>query len=264
MSIFHDVEKLIDERLANLASRNFNADETLALTANLYEFAIVTDPAAADMIQRGTTILAPQLVSGSSGNDPDTKVLLDDLHFCSHYFSLRNLIYYSYNAPGSVEWSQVNNEIRASFADASIPRQYYKVWNDHLALSAATYAEETDSDEVRRLLKGEPEGVVTENVKLASGFLDREVDRKLAAYFSIIPPSSGVPMGEYNYAQFHAVYRHLMANALYHRRYAESNDVPGAIFIDRDSLIAELVEATELSAEIVNASFMTWSTTPTP
>lgn len=59
----------------------------------------------AELFDRGMTILAPSLVSGSHGPEPDVAALIADVHFASHYYMVRENLYYTYNALDSMAWA---------------------------------------------------------------------------------------------------------------------------------------------------------------
>ena len=51
--------------------------------------------------------------------------LIADLDFASDYARIRDLLYYTYNAPGSVDWDFGASGLSVTFADKTIPRQYF-------------------------------------------------------------------------------------------------------------------------------------------
>ena len=106
------------------------------------------------------------------------------------------------------------------------------------------------ADEIVKLLTGEPEGAFTPNVEKASTLIEREVEMKLGAYFSILSPDEAVDLGGYTYADFIAIYRILLKKALYHRYFCRANRAVGAIFIDRNELTALLQQEAARQADI--------------
>jgi len=242
-------EAELDADLAALRIHSFNADSALALSSEIYEAAAM-HPAAADRFNRGMTILAAALVSGKSGDDSIIEALVKDLDFASHYYTVREYLYYSYNVPGSMNWNITADRVDVRFSDPTIPRQFFTVFNDRILGSRDTFAEFADTrKEIRRLLKGESEGVQTPRVETAWALITQEVEIKLHAYFSILPESAPIELGGYTYAEFLAIYRALLSKALYNRYMAQENDVVGAIFIHPSELIGAVTQELGISAK---------------
>ncbi|HEY8125806.1 MAG TPA: hypothetical protein VIF88_10340, partial [Methylocystis sp.] len=248
MKSFQEFEQLLDGHLARLESLNCDANAVLGLASNIQEHAAsrMETFGLAVSFSHGVTILAPHLVSGKEGPPPDIETLMSDLSFCVVYYSLREFLYYSYNVPGAVEWTFEDGKVQVRYTDPSLPRQFYTAWNEHLELSREMFADSTYAEGARALLKGEVEGQISPNVEAASLQIDQEVDQKLKAYFSILDPTSSVDLGGYTYAELLIVYRFMLGNALYHRRFGEANDKVGAIFIEYNELMNDLEVATGL------------------
>lgn len=250
-------EAELDAALAGLAVYGFDADQSLALAANIYE-TFASDkrhPAGAGPgpLDRGMTILGSRLVSGSSGAAPDLEALAHDLFFASHYYMLREYLYYSYNVPGSMTWSFSEKRVEVRFSDPTIPRQFFTVFNDMLLLSRDMFTSFTAGEEIRRLLEGEPEGQQTPDAEAAFALIAQEVEIKLRAYFSILPMDAEIALGGYSYGQFVAFYRRLLEKALYHRYLAKLDDAVGAIFIAEDELVAAAQEDPGLPPSVTRA-----------
>ncbi|AZO67984.1 hypothetical protein [Mesorhizobium sp. M6A.T.Cr.TU.016.01.1.1] len=249
MDSFQEFERFLDGHFARLETLDYDANAALALVSNIQEQAAssIETFGLASSMAHGITILAPYLVSGKLGPPPDIGTLLSDLSFCMHYYSLRELLYYSYNVPGAVEWAFEHESVQVRYTDPSLPRQFYTMWNEHLELSREMFADSTYVETARTLLRGEAEGQISPDVEAASLHIDQEVDQKLRAYFSILDPTSSADLGGYTYAEFQTVYRFMLGNALYHRRFGEANDQVGAIFIEYDELVNDLEMATGLT-----------------
>lgn len=248
MNSFQEFERFLDGHFARLETLNYDANAALALVSNIQEQAAsrIETFGLASSLAYGITILAPHLVSGKQGSPPDIETIISDLLFCATYYSLRELLYYSHNVPGAVSWTFEHGRVKIRYTDPSLPRQFYTVWNEHLELSREMFADSTYVEAARTLLRGEAEGQISPNVEGASLHIDKELDQKLRAYFSILDPTSSVDLGGYTYAEFQTVYRFMLGNALYHRRFGEANDQVGAIFIDYDQLMNDLEMATRL------------------
>ena len=151
---------------------------------------------------------------------------------------------------------------RSEFQGPNASRQFFTVFNDVLLLSRDLFSGFDAKAEIRRLLKGEPEGVETPNSRAGFALIVQETELKLRAYFSILPMESDINLGGDSYAQFVAFYRRLLEKALYHRYLAELNDAVGAIFIGEDELLDAAAEDTGSLRTSHNASSRTSCTTP--
>ncbi|MER8600509.1 hypothetical protein NKH09_21865 [Mesorhizobium sp. M1339] len=239
-----DFERQLDAALDALPSRRWASTSALRVASELYEIgAFKNGVDGADYVDRGYSILASQFAAGTDGyrahiaREADVRQTMDDLAFASHYYMIREYLYYSYNVPGSMSWSFQDGRVEIQFADKSIPRQFFTVHNDQLLGSQHHFRDFNHSEEIMRLLKDEPEGVVTPNVEAANPLMQAEVDLKLAAYFSLIPPDSQIDLGRYTYEQFFNVYRMLLTKALYHRYLARARDAVGAIYMPEKDLL---------------------------
>lgn len=238
-------EQQLDTALSALPSQSWESSSTLQLASELYEINAFQngDASGAGYLDRGYTILASRFVSGVKGGRPglanvsDIKQLAEDLLFASHYYMIREYLYYSYNVPDSMSWSFDEARVEIKFKDRSIPRQFFTVYNDHVLGSMHHFRDFGHSDEIMRLLQHEPEGLMTPNVEAATPLIQAETDLKLAAYFSLISTESHIDLGGYSYRQFLDVYRMLLTKALYHRYYARAQHAVGAIFIPEEQLL---------------------------
>ena len=123
------------------------------------------------MLNDGIETYAPHLVSGEPGSAPDVDRLFNDLVFGAHYHRVRDLLYYSYNAPGAIAWDFAERSVQITFQDRSLPRQFYTTWNEWYFLSEKTFRDFTGSDEIVRLLKGVPEFELGEIHRIIEPFL---------------------------------------------------------------------------------------------
>lgn len=252
-----DFERQLDAALAALPSLQWSSTSALALASELYEIgAFSKGPGGAEWIERGYAILAGHFVAGKDGyeaemsREADVRQITQDLAFAQHYYMLRDYLYYSYNVPGSMDWSFEDGRVEIRFADRSIPRQFFTVHNDQLLGSQHHFHDFNHSDEIMRLLKDEPEGVVTPNVMAAEPLIQEEVDLKLAAYFSLIAPDSQIDLGGYSYQQFLKVYGELLKKALYHRYLARSQEAIGAIYMAEEGLLNGINEELGIPPEV--------------
>lgn len=238
-------EQQLDAALAALPSQNWESSSVLQLASELYEVTSFQDGGAsgAEHLDRGYAILASRFVSGATGyqaditREADIKQLAEDLLFASHYYMIREYLYYSYNVPDSMSWTFDKGRVEIKFTDRSIPRQFFTVHNDLVLGSMHHFRDFEHSDEIMRLLKHEPEGLVTPNVQAADPLIQAEADLKLAAYFSLISAESQIDLGGYSYGQFLNVYRMLLTKAIYHRYLARVQHAVGAIYMPEEQLL---------------------------
>ena len=251
-------EKKLDAALDALPSSQWASSSVLRLASELYEVEAFKNRYVdgAEYLDRGYVILARHFVAGAPGyqgdisNEKDLRLLLEDLVFASHYYMIREYLYYSYNVRGSMEWSFMDGRVEIRFADKSIPRQFFTIHNDLVLLSQHQFSEFDHSAEILRLLEQEPEGVVTPNLEKAEPLIQAEVDLKLAAYFSLIGTDSQIDLGGYNYEQFLKVYRLLLTKALYHRYLARAQEAVGAIYMSEGDLLDGIASDLDISHDI--------------
>jgi len=88
--------------------------------------------AMADHLSRGFDVALPELICRSGGAAVDEAfgpTFISDLTFMSHYFMLREYLYYTYNAPDSLTWTFKGDTVDIAFKDRSIPRQFAQYYN---------------------------------------------------------------------------------------------------------------------------------------
>jgi hypothetical protein len=244
-----DFERQLDAALDALPTRGWSGTSALRLASELYEIgAFKKGIDEVGYIDRGYSILADRFVSGEDGaasdieRETDQRQMMEDLVFASHFYMIREYLYYSYNVAGAMSWSFQDGRVEIRFADKSIPRQFFTVHNDQLLGSKHYFRDFNHSEEILRLLKDEPEGVVTSNLETAEPLMREEADLKLAAYFSLISPDSQIDLGGYTYEQFLSVYRMLLMKALYHRYFARAQDAVGAVYMPETDLLHGIEE----------------------
>ncbi|MFG6620722.1 hypothetical protein ACGYK3_14455 [Sulfitobacter sp. 1A05707] len=248
-----EFEEQLDAALAALPSLRWSSASALQIASELYEFGAFE---GADWIDRGYTILSSHFVAGKEGHDADIRSDADlqqmvaDIAFAQHYYMLREYLYYSYNVPGAMQWSFEGDRVEVRFGDKSIPRQFFTVHNDLSLGSQYHFRDFNHTDEIMRLLKDEPEGVATPNMLAADPLLQKEVDLKLAAYFSLIDLDSEIDLGGYSYSDFILVYNLLLKKALYHRYLARAQNAVGAIYIPEHDLLDGIEKDLGLSPAI--------------
>ncbi|WP_157138648.1 hypothetical protein [Asticcacaulis biprosthecium] len=247
-------EAQLDEAFSNLPVNGANADECLSLACLAYEFVSKQSTTKnSDFIAIAMVVLARKLVSGDAGCETDLEALFQDLQFASHYYMLREYLYYSYNAPGSLAWTFSDDAVEVKFADQTIPRQFFTVWNDQVLGSKEVFEGFNRGHEIRDLLRGQEENDINPATEAAYAIIREEAQIKLDAYFCIIAHDADISLGDYSYSQFITLYRALLEKALYHRYHASVNDKVGPVFIPEHELVAAAMEESSLPAEVTKA-----------
>jgi hypothetical protein len=245
----------IDAELERRAINRYDANAALLLAFNMVETAAAMRPYSASegMLADGIDSFAPFLVSGRAGGEPDVAFMAEDLIFGFHYHHLRDLLYYSYNTPGAIDWTFGENSLELRFQDRTIPRQFFTVWNEHILLSQRTFDGFAAPDEIKRLLKNQSEFELGEVHQAIDPLLQEHADRKLAAYFSILDPEANIDLGGYSYRECYKVYRVLMIKALYHRYQADVNGNIGCVHMEVGDLREMLTSETGIPGPTVEA-----------
>jgi hypothetical protein len=83
-------------------------------------------------LNAGMTSFASHFTSGRGGRAPDMDALIEDLLFGSHYHTLREIFYYSYNAPDALDWQFGPDRVEIRYRDRSISRQIFIDWNEYI------------------------------------------------------------------------------------------------------------------------------------
>ena len=252
-SALKQFEARLDAALERRAAYGFDANAALLLAANVAEVQASRDAFGGliTALNNGIKTFAAHLVSGRAGVAPDLEVFVEDLMFGHHYGMVREFLYYSYNAPGSLTWRFEPDAVEIRFGDQTLPRQFYTVWNDQMLGSRDHFENTGHGEEIVSLLRDRPEFEEGPELAAAVALISAEVDHKLAAYFTILDPKAPIELGGYRYDQAYAVYRHLMIKALYHRYQAEANDEVGLVYIEPEVVEAALSDETGIDRAVV-------------
>jgi hypothetical protein len=241
-----EFEAQLDRWLHSFPTIRERSQDTLVTLGNLLDTAGAIEHALhVSWLSHGFDVLLPHIIASTPGPDADYETLLKDLWKASRYYSLRELLYYTYNVPSAISWDfdQSQNQITISYADRTLPRQFYLTWNNHMFSSREiSEAVSSTSSQIEGLLAESPEFRTTEDHLRAWPLLEREADEKLRRYYCLLDPSSTLDLGGYTYAQFYAVYRSLLIKALYHRYLGHIRGGGGAITINKEELIAAITE----------------------
>lgn len=218
--------------------------DALRLAANVIDTADAERTMWGHGLAHGLHILAPTLIGRTPGNEIAVENVVADLDFAAHYYSLRDLLYYTYNAPGGATWTFDKGKVEIHYADASIPRQFYMSANTWFVDSMAAFADKEQHQRIEELLRGMPEFEMTPAGIEAQELIGAEVDVKLGLYFNLVPDTS-VDAGGYTFGDFIAVYRVLLIKALYHRYHAFLNGSRGIISMPLEQLARDIESSVE-------------------
>lgn len=215
----------------------------LRLAAEVVEYASTElAPNGHDLV-KGLQILAPHLIANGEGREISVEDLTTDLKFGAHYWRLRELLYYSYNAPGAIDWSIDGDHVHIRYADRSLPRQFFIATNNvHLESLEAFGDYEATRGRIEELIIGVPEFEWSEPGEQALRLIEDEVETKFRLYFNLfdgIDPD----LGGFTWTQLIEVYRLLLARALYHRYHSRVNGTHGVVAMPLADLAAVLAES---------------------
>jgi len=222
-------EAQLDNELKSCRTARSTSLITVPVALGTMEVAAHENPAMFSRIEAGFDVLVKRWASGTDSNEVTVDQLLRDLILGSHYFHLREFLYFGYNAPSSVSWEFSGNEVFVSYADESLPRQFFLQANNFFVDSFEVFRDyDGRTDEITSLLVGGEEFSLSTETQRAFELISEETDLKLTTYFGFLDDDT--PLSNYTFDEFKRVYRDLMTKALYHRYWARANDtIKGAI-----------------------------------
>ncbi|MCQ1578751.1 hypothetical protein [Streptomyces parvus] len=211
--------------------------------------------ALAATLRRGLDVALPILIKGDgSGREVDVRKALDDLTFLSHYYLLRECLYYSYTSPGSFSWSFEENRVVIEFADPSIPRQFSQGWNVELLDLIELHRQGAENSEIEDLLRGKEEFGDSEHISKAFESILTEAKARASLKFDLLDAvGADTFLKGYTYEGFRQVYEYLLAKALYHRHFARVNSTWPVFQFPKEGLVRELAIGTGLAESDVRA-----------
>ena len=239
-----DFERRLDDALAARPMMQSGGTDALRLAANIVDSADAERRMWGHRLVEGLQILAPALIGRTPGDEIDVADVVADLEFASHYHALRDLLYYTYNAPGSTAWTFGAGKVEIRYADASLPRQFFVSANIRYLESMTAFADKDREQRIEELLRGAPEFELTPETVEAQRLIQAEVDLKLGLYFNLVSDVS-VAAGAYTFADFLTVYGALLAKALYHRYHATLNGARGVVSMPLSQLARDLESSVE-------------------
>ncbi|GAA3269070.1 hypothetical protein [Streptomyces labedae] len=202
----------------------------------------------ANMLKRGLDVALPSLIkSTTSTREIDFKQIFEDLEFLSHYYLIREYLYYSYNSPESFSWKFDEGRISIEFADPSIPRQFSQGWNAIILDTIEMHRQGVNRVEIEQLLRSREEYGNGEHIMEAFGSTLAEAKVRARLKFDLLDAASAeISLKGYSYESFRRVYEYLLAKALYHRYYARANSTWASFQFPKDQILEELSVGTGL------------------
>ncbi len=246
LTLVRTFERELDISLHALPTISRGGEGAISLAAKVIEACYSQKHfGIAHFLKMGLEVLAPYLVHHRNSTEPNVSELMHDLEFAGHYYILRDYLYYTYNAPGSLDWRFSDLKVDIGFRDCSIPRQFYLQANNMFITSIERFADDTAGDQIvaelqsQHPVKGQP---IDDTVLQA---IEAEIDTKLSTYFNFL---SGEPidLGGCLFTEFERVFRVLLVHALFHRYHARALSLGGPVYYERSDLLDNLVTATGL------------------
>jgi len=209
----------------------------------------------AHRLELGLHVALPRLIDADKGAPFELEPALKDLVFLSHYYLLRDYLYFSYNAPESLKWRFDDDGVHVNFGTSGIPRTFAQYSNSAILTSLTMGRDRPDRlGELTTLLKDKEEFGFDDYHAAAAEICLDEADNKIRFDFELLGHSaSTIQLDGYSYAEFLSVYRYIIAKALYHRYYAIINETWPVFQFPRDSLRTEISQATDQPPEVVAA-----------
>ena len=205
------------------------------------------------LLQLGLQVALPELYRRVGDEAVDPAVIASDLVFMGHYYYIRELLYYTYNAPDTFEWAFSTSSVEVRFKDPSIRAQFALSMNTAVATSLEGIERRKEiSAELHSLLRGAEELGAGEHIERALDLIASEVDVRLAAKFEMFGgKDSVVQLPEYSYAALYEAVHYLLMKVLYHRYYAQANSIEPCFRFRRDELIRETAWNSGVDATLV-------------
>lgn len=192
-------------------------------------------------------VLIPKLLESIKPKENKLEEIpfIEAVEFSGAFYSLRDLIYISFAAPSSIEFTGDKNNIKISVKDATIFRQIVCEVQAFSLNSKCNDERTLNLDEIVSLLSGTNSWDSNDpNVAKVLASIEMETDWKIKHYFSHIPENSCIDLGGYLYSEFISIYKQLLYISLYERYYSKANNLSCVITYDEKQLINALKENT--------------------
>ena len=242
-------EQSLDDALAARTSLLADGCAALRLALNILDACYEGRPDLAPAFRRGLSILAPRYLLATGQREPQIDEVLADLEFASHYYNLRELLYYGYNAGESVDWAFDGLSAKVTFTDPSVHRQYFTTANNSVVAVKEIFDSYVGGERIEELIADAYIEGTVELSKELSSLIEAEIDLKLAGYYTLLPPTAEHDLGGYKYSEFIQVFRVMLGNALVHRYQGRAHNRHGAVSIRTDELLASMPEVTGISLD---------------
>lgn len=224
-----EFEKTLDAQLASLPGLEEDGFESIRILGDAMELAFLNlNLSALHDFHNALNVLLPELVLRGGSYRPNTGAILKDVIFASEYWTLRDLLYYSYNVPGAIEWNFQDRNIDINFKDLSIPRQLYLEHNVWFLLSEKLSLGFAAQDEILQLLTASPIDLTLPHVvdSRVHELIAAEVKTKVSTFFDVLDPDDTTDLGGYSYSAFRQVYVFLLEFSIYCRYLSKAKKAP--------------------------------------
>lgn len=233
-------EKELDGRLDRCAVYGMDPGQSLSLLVSLSDVMAQKQPVG-NLVDAAIDVFAPYLVTPATAPPADLEALVADLSFASHYYMLREYLYYAWNVPGAFDWTFTDERVEIRFRDKSIPRQFFTSSNESSLGARDHFSDKSVHDALAAKIPYLQEWASAQDDEVIQ-LLEAEARHKLTAYFTIIAPDATIDLGGFSYAEFFSFYELLVAKALWHRHHAAVSGARGAVWMDEAELVASAHE----------------------
>ncbi|AKR12475.1 hypothetical protein AC241_27335 (plasmid) [Bacillus thuringiensis] len=248
-----EFEKVIDQKLENLSSLKCSGVDAVKMIIAAIETSYISNSSTEQFLKKGLDILLPYYVNNSSnGNLPNAKRFLKDLEYASHYFMLREFLYYSYNTSDSIEWKFNKRKVKIGYKDSSIPRQFFLIADNYFSKSQEIFSDYSPtSEKIISLLKPYEEFTDNQDAREALELIKKEAELKINNYYNFINDHemSSITLGTYNLKEMFEVIKSLLIKALYHRYYSRIHKNPIPVIVSLDEIAQAIHEESSLSLQ---------------
>lgn len=186
-------ESARDSALAELAIFRYDASRVILDSAGAISMMYSEDHALENRqgllanLERGFDVALQLLIDRSGSQEFAIDQVIQDLLFLSHYFMLRECLYYTYNSPNSFAWQFSRQAVGIEIADTSIPRQFAQYFNSVLLSRINPRLQLPDiGAELMALLDGKEEIGEHQHVAEALMLTEREAALRLSSQFDIL------------------------------------------------------------------------------
>nr|WP_314492120.1 hypothetical protein [uncultured Chryseobacterium sp.] len=252
--IRNKVDELIEQTLETHLKNIDFGDETIMFLGEFIEYLYASGNfLVGENLRPALDILMPQISQGSQVNkrniDDNTffEKISQSAHFATHYYSIRDLIYYSFALPNAITWKYDGEKIIISVTDHTIFRQ---LASERISfhLNSLGGGNKIKGSNPKDLLRGTSSwDFANPNVSEAFERISAEVEIKLNHFFSYIQNDSTVNIGGFQYKEFYEVYKVLLFISLYERYFSSANKISCVISYQEADITNQISEEVGIS-----------------